>query len=168
MRQPSAPDSPPRVRPSPRARPSSARAAVLVLLALVAATVAPVATAEAPTSYQVIVAPTSGVVALDRRFLSDVFLKKATRWPNGDNIFPVDLGPTSRIRARFSDEVVGRSLAAVRSYWQQIIFAGRGLPPPELADDAAVVRYVLGHPGAIGYVSTDADLGGARIVTVNR
>ena len=40
------------------------------------------------------------------------------------------------------------------------------MPPPELDSDEEVVRYVLKHQGAVGYVSGGAAIGGARIVAV--
>jgi hypothetical protein len=70
------------------------------------------------------------------------------------------------VRRLFTQAVIGRSVSAVRSYWQQPVFSGRDVPPPELDGDAAVVRWVLEHPGAVGYVGGDADLGAARVVTV--
>jgi hypothetical protein len=117
-------------------------------------------------SYLVIVHPQVTQQSLDRRLLSDIFLKKTTRWHNGQTIKVVDLEPGSATRARFSEEVIGRSVAAIRSYWQHIIYSGRGLPPPELADDDAVVSYVLRHAGAIGYVSASARLRATRAVAV--
>ena len=55
----------------------------------------------------------------------------------------------------------------MRSYWQQRIFSGQGLPPPEMADDEAVVGYVISHPGAIGYVASGTRVDGARAVDVD-
>jgi ABC-type phosphate transport system substrate-binding protein len=101
---------------------------------------------------------------VEREFLSDAFLKKTTRWQDDEAIRPVDLRPSSATRKYFSERVHKRSVAAVRSYWQQRIFSGRGVPPPELDDDAAVVRYVLKHPGAVGYVRGDSPLEGAKIL----
>jgi hypothetical protein len=49
---------------------------------------------------------------------------------------------------------------------QQRIFAGRGLPPPELESDEAVLRYVRSRPGAVGYVSERAELGGVKVLGV--
>ncbi|MFO0746698.1 MAG: hypothetical protein U1F43_13655 [Myxococcota bacterium] len=140
--------------------------ATLTFVVLSAAAASPPAPSPASASYRVIVHPSAAVQSLDRRFLADVFLKKTTRWSGGDAIQPVDLQPAARTRARFSEDVVGRSVPSVKSYWQQIIFSGRGLPPPELPDDDAVVGYVLSHAGAIGYVSGSCDVGAARVVTV--
>jgi len=55
----------------------------------------------------------------------------------------------------------------VRSYWQQRIFSGRGVPPPEVDSDADVVRFVLKYRGSVGYVSGRAEIGKAKVLTVN-
>jgi ABC-type phosphate transport system substrate-binding protein len=119
-----------------------------------------------PPSYRVIVHPESREAALERAFLADAFLKKVTRWRGGEVVRPVDLPVASAVRRKFSEEVLGRSVAAVRSYWQQLIFSGRDVPPPELDSDAAVIAYVLRTPGAVGYVSGSATLGPARPIAV--
>jgi ABC-type phosphate transport system substrate-binding protein len=82
-------------------------------------------------------------------------------------IRPVDAKPASSARQRFSKDVLKRSVSSVKSYWQQLIFSGRGTPPPELDSDEAIVSYVLKHPGSIGYVSGSAELKGAKVVDVN-
>lgn len=103
---------------------------------------------------------------LERRFVADAFLKKVTRWPDGSTIQPVDLSHKSRARRVFSEHVLRRSVGAVRSYWQQRIFSGRDVPPPEVASDAAVIQYVKQTPGAIGYVSGEAKLSGVQAVSL--
>ena len=117
-------------------------------------------------SYYVIVHASNPASSLDRKFVADAFLKKTTRWGNDSAIRPVDQKASSEARRQFSSAVLKRSLAAVRSYWSRIVFSGRGVPPPELDDDAAVVDYVREHRGAIGYVATDAVLSGVRVVRV--
>jgi ABC-type phosphate transport system substrate-binding protein len=118
------------------------------------------------SGYRIIVHPSNPASAVDRRTLQDAFLKKVKSWSSGEAIRPVDLEPSSPVRRRFSEEVIGRPVAAVRAYWQQSIFSGRNVPPPELDSDQDVVRYVLRNPGAVGYVSGAADLGGAKLVSV--
>jgi len=125
------------------------------------------ATAAPPPVYVVIVHPSNPTTSADRKFLEDAFLKKTTRWDHGEVIRPVDQVPDSPVRRKFSEEVLRRSVAAVRSYWQQLIFSGRDVPPPELASDEDVVKYVLKYPGAVGYVSGSADTNGAKIVSVD-
>jgi hypothetical protein len=124
------------------------------------------ASAGASSPFRMIVNPSVQVTAVDRAFVAQAFLKKVRRWPNGDAIQPVDLDPRSPVRRSWSTEVLSRSLEAVRTYWQQMIFSGRELPPPELRSDEEVVGYVLRRPGAIGYVSARADLHGAKVLTL--
>ncbi len=119
-----------------------------------------------PPVYRVIVHPSNPNSSFDRRLLGEAFLKRVTRWPNDEVIHPVDLDAASPVRRRFSEEVVRRSVTAVKSYWQQQIFSGRDVPPPELDNDEQVVRFVLKDPGAVGYVSVDANLNGAKVLSV--
>jgi ABC-type phosphate transport system substrate-binding protein len=137
----------------------------LPILALIAVSEA-VAGEPRPLAYQVIVNPANAVTSLDRQFLADAFLKKTTEWPSGDVIQPVDLPPDSPVRRMFTEEVIHRSVSEVKVYWQQRIFSGRDVPPPELDTDGAVVAYVLKHDGAVGYVSGAAAAGGAKVVAV--
>jgi ABC-type phosphate transport system substrate-binding protein len=133
---------------------------VLALCANVLADPAP------PSGFIVIVNPSNQASSLDQTFVADAFLKKITHWPNDEAIRPADLLSTSPVRRRFTAEVLRRSVEAVKGYWQQRIFSGRDVPPPELETDEDVVRYVLKYPGAIGYVSTNASLGSSKVVAV--
>jgi ABC-type phosphate transport system substrate-binding protein len=143
-----------------------ATAALLTLtLTLVCAKV--LADGRALPTYQVIVHPSNRLTTLDRKFLQDAFLKKITRWPESDAVIrPVDLAPGSRARHAFSDDVLSRSVEAVKGYWQQRIFSGRDVPPPELDSDEEVVRFVLKYDGAVGYISGGASPLGSKIVDV--
>jgi ABC-type phosphate transport system substrate-binding protein len=140
--------------------------ALLVLLAVTALSATVLAESQATPVYQVIVNPSNPLAALDRSFLDAAFLKKISHWPNDEMIRPVDLGAGSPTRRAFSEFVLRRSVDAVKGYWQQRIFSGRDVPPPELDTDEEVVRYVLKYGGAVGYVSGNANVGSARVVTV--
>jgi hypothetical protein len=122
--------------------------------------------AETHPEFKVIVDPQSRYLAVSREFLENAFLKKTTRWEDGELIRPVDLRADAETRKKFSQRVLKRSVAAVRSYWQQRIFSGRGVPPPELDTDEAVVAYVLSHRGAVGYVSGNATVHNAKVLAV--
>jgi hypothetical protein len=143
--------------------------AVALTLLLLPTALAATVSAEEPRpqpAYLVIVHPKNPRASVERRFLQDAFLKKTRSWPNHKVIRPVDAVWSSSVRKRFSEAVIGRSVAAVRAYWQQRIFTGRDVPPPELDSDAKIVAYVLRHEGAVGYVSGTAELGAAKVVSV--
>jgi ABC-type phosphate transport system substrate-binding protein len=116
--------------------------------------------------YVIIVHPANPATSVERRFLEDAFLKRVTRWPDDKTIRPVDLSSSSAVRRKFTEDVLERTLESVKSYWQQRIFSGRDVPPPELDTDDDVVSYVLKYEGAVGYVSGRAALNGAKVLEV--
>jgi ABC-type phosphate transport system substrate-binding protein len=116
--------------------------------------------------YWVIVHRANPMTEATSELISEAFLKKTTRWRNGETIRPVDQPPSSGVRRRFSEGVLRRSVAAVRSYWQQRIFTGRDVPPPELDSDEAVIRYVTKYEGAVGYVSPGAKILDAKVLAL--
>ncbi len=124
------------------------------------------ASRAATHGYRVVVHPASSVDSANRRFLTEVFLKKVTAWPDGTKTYPIDLRQSSGVRERFSNDVLGRSVSGIGHYWLQVIFAGRGVPPPELGSEDEVVRFVLTHRGAVGYVSETTDLRGAKVLSL--
>lgn len=140
--------------------------ALLALLTLAGMGANEPAHAASNLRYRVIVHPKNPITMVDRSFLQDAFLKKTTQWPTGLRLQPVDLHPKAVVRRKFSEEVLARSIAAVKSYWQQRIFSGRGVPPPELQTEHEIITYVLDHEGAVGYVSEDSDLKSSKTVLV--
>jgi len=122
--------------------------------------------AEGASGYRIITSPDNPTAELSRGQAADMFLKHVTTWPDGERVIPVDLPAASPVRAAFSEGVLERSVVAQKSYWQQQIFSGRGVPPVELDSEEAVVRFVVSHPGAIGYVSDRAELEGAKVLSL--
>ena len=125
-------------------------------------------TVESQSSYRVIVHPSNGVSSLSKAELSDLFLKKTTRWDSSkESVEPVDLASPPEVRNAFSEDVHGRSANSVKKYWQRLIFTGRGTPPEEMKSERDVVAFVAANPGAIGYVSPSASTSGVKTVSVN-
>jgi ABC-type phosphate transport system substrate-binding protein len=140
---------------------------VVIPLLLGALMTLPAAVTQAQSpSFVIITNPARPISSLDRKLLADVFLKKITRWSDDSSISPVDLGPKSDTRARFSEEILERSVAAVRNYWRQSVFSGRDVPPPEFDSESDIVAYVSRNPGAIGYVSAATNVNGTRVVQI--
>lgn len=111
---------------------------------------------------------TSVPASLTKDQVADLFLKKSTRWENGQTVVPLDLADGSKTRSEFSSAMLGRDLAAVKSYWQKMIFSGRATAPVELATEAEVLEFVRKFPAAIGYVSDGATVpAGVKVVKVD-
>jgi hypothetical protein len=116
--------------------------------------------------YEVIVHPANPITAIDRSFLRNAYLKKEIEWPNGKAIQPVDLTTKFPARDQFTHEVLKKTPAQLKSYWNQRIFSGKGVPPPEADGAANVIAYVLANPGAVGYLPAHRDPGGAKLIEV--
>jgi ABC-type phosphate transport system substrate-binding protein len=135
--------------------------------ALVALSLWPTARAEVQAhAFVVIVHPGVPERSIKRELLAQMYLKKVTRWSDQELVKPVDLRFTTPVRREFSEHVLQRSLETVRIYWQQRIFSGRDLPPPELPSDELVLEYVARTRGAVGYVSAQAKLDNVKVLNV--
>jgi ABC-type phosphate transport system substrate-binding protein len=119
-----------------------------------------------PAAFRVVVNSDNRASSITQELLASLFLKKVSHWDTGARAQPVDQQPSSAVRQHFSQTVLKRSVAAVRSYWQQRIFSGRGVPPPALDSDQAVISYVRKEKGAVGYVSPNARLDGVKVLAV--
>jgi ABC-type phosphate transport system substrate-binding protein len=120
----------------------------------------------AQDSYKVIVNSSNSISSVNKTELANLFLKKVTKFSNGTTAQPVDQVESSAIREAFSNSVLKKSVAAVKSYWQQQLFSGAGVPPEEKKTDSDVIEFVKANDGAIGYVSAGASTGGVKVVSV--
>ena len=132
----------------------------VVFAMLMAAVISSAASAQ---TYKLIAHPTVRPSSLSREEVSRLFLKKVStwaKWGSDQKVVPFDLAADSSTREGFSNGVHKRTVPAIKSYWQQQIFSGRGTPPAELAGDAEMISSVSRTAGAIGYVSSGATLPG--------
>jgi ABC-type phosphate transport system substrate-binding protein len=137
-----------------------------LLAILTAAALLCAAGTAAAADYKVVVNEANGVSSISRGDLAKIFLKKSGKWSDGSKADPVDLVADSPARASFSEDVLGKSVSAIKSYWQRLVFSGRGVPPAEKPSDAEVVAYVKKTPGAVGYVSAGADVAGVKVLDI--
>jgi len=104
------------------------------------------------SAFRVVVNQANPVSSLTRAELSAIFMRRRRSWADGTEIRPIDHRVGALVRERFSRAVHGKSVAYVIRYWQRLIFAGRGIPPPEVQSAAAVMEAVRANRGAIGYI----------------
>ena len=135
--------------------------AVILVATSGARAASPIANAD---SVVVVVSAASGVTEISRLHLADLYMGRTTRLPNGQLAVPIDQTAGSTVRKAFSATYLERSEAQMKAHWSKIIFTGRGRPPAEVADDAAVRDIVAGDPRAIGYI--DASLVDSRLRVV--
>ncbi|HEX6160809.1 MAG TPA: hypothetical protein VF111_11625 [Thermoanaerobaculia bacterium] len=118
-------------------------------------------------AFRVVVHRNNPTVSITRAELSAIYMKRARSWRDGREIVPVDQPASSPVRARFSRAIHRKSVAYVTRYWQRLIFSGRGIPPRQLQNDAAVLELVKQHRDAIGYIASETPPGlGVKAIPV--
>jgi len=93
--------------------------------------------------------------------ISKMFLGKMKGWKGWDDsptVMPVDLPAQSEIRIAFTSAIHKKNMSSISSYWQRMIFSGRGSPPDQAASDQEIIAFVAKNPGSIGYVSSSLQL----------
>jgi hypothetical protein len=109
--------------------------------------------AQDASAYRMIVHPTNPTVQISRSRIGEI-------------VMPVEPSAKTPMRQRFTLEIYGKQVIAISAYWQQMIFSGKGIPPPEKSTDADVVAYVRDTPGAIGYVWSGTDTSSVKVLAV--
>jgi ABC-type phosphate transport system substrate-binding protein len=104
----------------------------------------------------VIVSARAPVAALRGDQVAGIFLGEGNTFPEGGEAVAVDQGIGSPLRDEFYRKVANRSPALMKAYWTKMIFTGRGQPPREAPNSAAVRRLVADNPGMVGYVERAA------------
>jgi ABC-type phosphate transport system substrate-binding protein len=133
----------------------------LILLALL------LTASASAADFQLIANPSVPASSLTKSATSAIFLKKTLKWEDGTAIVPVDQGEKSSVRESFTTFVHGKSVAAIKSFWQQQIFSGRDVPPTEQPSDTQVLALVRSTPGAVGYVSAKTQVSGVKVIDVH-
>jgi ABC-type phosphate transport system substrate-binding protein len=114
----------------------------------------------------VIVSARSPVSALRPDQVADIFLAQTGRFPDGEPAVALDLPLGVPLRNEFYSKMAGKSPALMKAYWTKMVFTGRGQPPRELPNSAAVRKMVADNPSMIGYIDRAALDASVKVVTV--
>ena len=104
--------------------------------------------------------------ALSKKDVGNIYLGKKTSWSDGNKIkFVVLTGGDAH--STFLNKYIGKTDSQFNTFWKKQVFTGKGSPPKELDSDQAMVDFVVQTAGAIGYVSTGADVSKVKTITIN-
>jgi len=81
-----------------------------------------------------------------------MFAKKRLFWSDHSPVVPVNLTVSHPVRRSFSALIFKKTPEQLQDYWNDQYFHGV-VPPPVLASEEAVLRFVASTRGAVGYVS---------------
>jgi hypothetical protein len=133
-------------------------------IACVAAALACAASAWA-ADVKVIVNSGVGASSIGVEDLKRIFLQTKSSLPDGTAVQPV-LAKGGAAHEAFLKEYLGKTDAALQTYYRSLVFTGKGSMPKTLGSDAEVAAYVGANKGAIGYVSAGAAAGGVKVLDV--
>ena len=99
--------------------------------------------------------------SIEQRDLQRIYLGKQTLWEDNTSIVPVMLksGP---LHDEFIEGYIDRSVQRFVTYWRQMVFTGKGVPPKSFASESDLVDFVARTPGSVGYVSSAANLSSVK------
>lgn len=139
--------------------------AIVSAALLACAIAAPCAVARAEDVVAV-VSVRSPVTAMRPAEVADIFLGKASRFPDGTQAMPIDLAEESAVREKFYAAYAGKSPAQVKAHWARIIFTGRGQPPRQVNNGLEARKAVAENPHAIGYMDSRLVDSSVRVVAL--
>lgn len=111
----------------------------------------------------VVVAAKNPCASLTTAQVGEIFLGSADSCPGGGALTPIDQSEGAA-RAEFYSKTSGKSPSQVKAHWSKIIFTGKGRPPREGGDSAAVRKLVADGSGLIGYIERGAVDASVKVV----
>jgi len=116
----------------------------------------------------VVVIVNNGVEAdsISMEALRDIYTGKTMYWPDGQHVEIVLLDDETGTTDAALNEVSGMGASYFRTFWQRIVFSGRGQQPNKIGDVDSLLAFVASTKGAIALVPADADLKGVKKLEV--
>ena len=111
-----------------------------------------------PARAQVAVVMAPSASPLSKEQVANLYLGRSAE------LRPLDLPEGSATRDSFYKKAAERDAAQVKAAWSRIVFSGRGTPPREVSDAAAVKKAVAADPKSVGYIEKAAVDGSVKVV----
>lgn len=114
----------------------------------------------------VVVSAQNPVETLSRAELTDIYLGRMNRFPNGTPVTPIDQREGTPTHSEFYRRYLGQAPAQIKAHWSKLIFTGRGQPPKAVSSDDTAADIVAESPHAIGYLAPDFVDDRLRVVAI--
>lgn len=115
--------------------------------------------------YVMVVNKDNGVASVSRSDLKRLYTGKK-KTVGEFKAVPINLPLNTKLAGQFLKENVGMSPQEYKEYWIEQQIKGLASAPMIQKADASVIAMVSQLPGAIGYVSADADVSAVKKVAV--
>ena len=103
---------------------------------------------------------------ISKKELADIFKQKKTIWENDKKLHIVILngGETHK---RFLWTYLRKTPVQYKLHWKTLLFSGKGRSPMIFRTEKDLMKHVSLTGGAIGYISSSANLGDVKIIKVS-
>lgn len=112
----------------------------------------------------VVVASSNKAPKLSNEEVSAIFLGTSKSFANGERAVPIDQKAGTPVYAAFYQKATGKTESQVKAYWSRIMFTGKGQPPQEAGDGAAVKKLVAANPNMVGYIEASLVDASVRVI----
>lgn len=100
----------------------------------------------------VVTGPKTGVTALSKEEVINIYLGRYRRLPNGFLAQPLDMAEDSEIKKEFYWMLVEKTPAEINAYWARLVFSGQTRPPMVFSSSEEVIARLLNQPGTLAYI----------------
>ena len=101
--------------------------------------------------------------SVDASTAQKIYLGKKSKWDNGASITAVTLSGGG-VHDAFLDQYIKKTSAQFDTYWKQMIFSGKGVPPKSFASEKELIDFVSQTAGAIGYVDSTTPMENVKVI----
>lgn len=115
--------------------------------------------ARALDGAMVIANPSVATDSLTANTLKDIYTGKTKYWEGGQAIVIIVLPDQTDAALQ---QVCGMDTSSFKTFWQRLVFSGRGRLPRRADDAATLVAMVASTKGAIALVPADVELKGVK------
>jgi ABC-type phosphate transport system substrate-binding protein len=136
---------------------------IIKVALLVVLCVASACTARALDGAVVIANASVAADSLSADALKDIYTGKTKYWDGGQAVVIAVLPDKTDAALQ---QACGMDTSALKTFWQRLVFSGRGQEPKHADDAASLVALVAATKGAIAIVPADAVLTGVKKVEI--
>ena len=120
---------------------------------------------RADTSILIIANPDVPAEEIDVDDLERIYLGKRTRWQDDSTVVPAML-KSGDLHEAFVKTYLDRTPSRFVTYWRQVVFTGKGVPPRSFGNEDDLRDFVAHTPGAVGYLHGAGDTTGVKVLQV--
>ncbi|MCP4571641.1 MAG: hypothetical protein GY838_04760 [bacterium] len=149
-----------------RRRNRQACRSIVIALVATALLAVPGTPAQALAELVIIAHADVPVGELEQSDLERIYLGKTSRWPDGTRIMPAML-KAGDTQEEFVEDYLDRPLHRFATYWRQMVFTGKGVPPRSFVSETTLVDFVTATPGALGFVTSRTEAAGVKVLRID-